>query len=222
MVVYRYPMRWARIEDELRRIDLYSATSPEEVFDGCKTLCETVIKTILTETHTMTDEECDGLSLEALKPLLCEILELPDDHAKLTKAQITYLQNTRNTAGIAGHGRSLSRQAEIRQALEKERVEHILALTDTLLTDIIHCFEKKFPAIDFSEINEQNEAYDDFVDGQYSGITINEVPYLASEILFNVDRTAYNNGLKEFQATQEDAHIDSELGTEIMTENTNG
>ncbi len=199
IIALKYPDRWGAITNEISRIDLALATTKEEVSDKCKTLCETVLKTVLVITKTKTEEECESLGMEALKPLVCNLLKLAEADKKLFNAEITYLQNTRNNDGTGGHGRSLQRQAEIRSSINENELDHLISLTDSLVTTIVHRFEEKFPSAEAGNRLKNDANYENFIDSQHEATVINGVHYAASEILYSTDPTAYATGLAEFK-----------------------
>jgi len=199
IIALKYPSRWSSITNEISRIDLALATTKEEVSDKCKTLCETVLKTVLVITETKTEEECESLGMEALKSLACDLLKLAEADKKLFNAEITYLQNVRNNDGTGGHGRSLQRQEEIRSSINENELDHLISLTDSLVATIVHRFEEKFPSAKVGSSFKNDANYESFIDSQNKATMINGVRYAASEILYSTDPTAYASGLAEFK-----------------------
>lgn len=197
--VLRHPERWAGLTDEIRRIDLVLTTSPEEVKDKCKTLCESVIKTMLVASGTKTEEECEYADMNGLKNWTCAFLILEDRDEKVVKAEITYLYESRNNAGTGGHGRSLQRQREIRERVDERENERYLSVTDSLLSDLVNRYEKQYPGEEQEEL--RDERYDEWLDEAYGSFNILEASYAASEVLYRVDPTAYAEGFEQYKLT---------------------
>ena len=110
-IITDHPKRWSGLQDEIRRFDLALATAPDEIPDKCKTLAEIVLKTILVDSGEKTDVECDSMDMEGLKVCVCQKLSLISTEDLLIKAELTYINSTRNDFGVTCHGRSLLRQS---------------------------------------------------------------------------------------------------------------
>lgn len=197
-IITDHPKRWSGLQDEIRRFDLALATAPDEIPDKCKTLAEIVLKTILVDSGEKTDVECDSMDMEGLKVCVCQKLSLISTEDLLIKAELTYINSTRNDFGVTGHGRSLLRQSEIRNNVDPQKNEHLMQLVDNLLTQIILVYEQKFPAAD--NPLEPNDKYDEEINSTNDKIVINGIEYLPSEVLFNVDPDTYRSGLAEYNA----------------------
>ncbi len=195
-----HPQRWSSLETEIRRVDLVLSTAPEEIRDKCKTLCETVMKTIIISALVATEQECEAMNMDGLKTLVCRALALEDEDLVVTKAEILFLTRARNRSGMAGHGRSLQRQGELRGVVDERGNERLLGMTDTLLGNLIHQFEKKFPLA--QESPGRNNDYDIYLDAVFGKLIINDTEYVASDILYEVDPIAYEEGLRQFSESQ--------------------
>lgn len=193
--VLRHPERWAGLTDETRRIELVISTAPEEVKDKCKTLCESVLKTMLVSSSVKTEPECESADMNALKTWSCELLELSESDAKIVKAEVTYLYEGRNRDGIGGHGRSLQRQREIRDEVDERENERYLSVCDSLLADLIYRFERRFPV---TAKNARNKDFDESLDSMHGPFDILTETYSASEIVYGLSPDIYQAALNEY------------------------
>lgn len=187
--------RWQGLAAEVRRMDLALSTTPDEVMDKCKTLCEMVLKSILVFAGSKTDDECDSMNMENLKALVCQTLSLTDAEKDLVKAEITFLVRSRNALGTAGHSRSLQRQLQIRELVNEKDNERALSVADSLLPHLIDRFEVEYPE---PETLERNDNFDTHLDGAFGKIKIYDTDYAASDVLHELDPVAYTAGLSEF------------------------
>lgn len=188
--------RWSALATEIRRIDLVLNTTPDEVPDKCKTLCEIVLKSILVFSKAKTDDECDSMTMENLKELVCQTLSLTDAEKDLVKAEILFLARSRNVRGTAGHGRSLQRQQEIRDSANEKDNDRFLSVSDSLIPFLIETFEAQYP--EPHEKLERSESFDAYLDSEFGTIQIYDAHYPASDVLHEVDPLGYELGLKSF------------------------
>lgn len=193
--------RWQGLGDEVRRLDLVVNTTPDEVTDKCKTLCEMVLKSILVFAGAKTDDECDSIDMEGLKMLVCQTLSLDSAEADLIKAEITFLARSRNTRGTAGHGRSLQRLRELRELANEKDNERILGIADSLLPYLIDKFETQYPEPE--KTLERDSSYDTYLDIAFGKIKIYDMEYPASDVLHELDPVAYATGFKDFSEFEE-------------------
>lgn len=193
----KYAHRWAVLDDEIQRLNLSQSSAKYEVVDRCKTLCESVLKEILLVTNTKSESEVDSMKIPELTGLVCNMLNIGDEEDKLIKAESTYISETRNSSGTVGHGFGLQRQAAIREAVDDDQVNRVLAVTDSLLTTLVmHC-EREFPQQEEEAIIRDTN-YDNFLDERYDPIMINSEEYYASDILYMQNPDAYEKGKEEY------------------------
>ncbi len=140
--------------------------------------------------------------MDGLKALVCTTLQLEDEDLLVTKAEISFLTRARNRSGVAGHGRSLQRQNELRDAVDKRENERLLGMTDILLGNLIHQFERKFPLSKNNLV--RNSEYDTYLDTAFGRLVISDTEYVASDILYEFDPIAYEDGLRQFGDIQND------------------
>jgi len=201
--VLRHPERWSGLSDEVRRIELVITTAPEEIKDKCKTLCDTVLKTMLISSGTKTELECDHSDMNNLKAWSSELLELNQRDGKLVKAEITFLYEGRNSGGISGHGRSLQRQHEIRSGVNDRENERYLSVCDSLLSDLIYRFEAKYPTV---SVNDRNQEFDASIDSDCGPFSVLSETYTASEVLYNLSPDIYRMASNESALEEQNNH----------------
>jgi hypothetical protein len=201
-----HSLRWGGLAEEIRRTDLALTTTPEEVIDKCKTICESVLKSILVEQKIKSEDETEKIDMEGLKVLLLEHLPFEEVDRNLIRSEIDFIVRLRNQSGVGGHGRSLQRQTELRLQIDPKRNERALLTVDSLLTFLIQFFEDTYP---INDSNERFEVYDEYLDTTYDPVDIEGLQYTASEIVSNTNPEWYKKAATEFIINQEEQSEDN-------------
>ena len=199
------------MQQQIELIETSVVTYPNNVFDIAKALVETCCKTILTDRSVAYDKDSDLPQL--FRSLLENIRMVPEDHSgdselqgkvrKLvgaTQAMVTALCELRNHAGMSSHGKDAFEIALLpAQALFAARTAD--ALVSYLFTmHLDHTGPRDGARRRHSDMPDFNA----YVDDLHSKVTIFTYEYSASEVLFEVDRSAYDD---EFEAYTADADI---------------
>lgn len=187
--------RWGALGSEIRRVDLILNTAPEEIPDKCKTLCESILKSILIDQKLKTEEDTEAINMEGLKALVLEHLPLEETDKSIIRAQIDFIVTRRNNSGVGGHGRSIQRQSQLRSEVCTRDVEYVLAITDSLTSFIVDFFEEKFPVKNDSE---RFGLYDEFLDSTYEIVNIEGNEFSPSEIMFYANPAGYKKAAQDF------------------------
>lgn len=202
--------RWEPLEEYISRIEAYLHTDFGLAIENSKSILESISKEI-----------CDGKSIELGKS------ESISSMLKKTCKAIGYnggdlvtqlstsianighqMGNLRNEIGSISHGRTMEQLKDRNSGIDELTKEFLIDTTELVSCFLIRNFENENPRkqgetlvelLDYDESESFNESWDDsfgeFVMGDYS--------YLASEILFNVDKQAYVNEYKAFTEVEE-------------------
>lgn len=201
---------WAGLSTYIDRIETHIEIDFSHSLENAKALLESVGKEI-----------CDknGVELGA-KPSVNSVLKKCFSSMgyangtlvnQVSSALATIAQQVgelRNDIGLTSHGKSLD---EIKQRNSKVDVltrEFLIDTVETVCVFIIRNYEsnkeKKAAeqledTLDYWEAEDFNEYWDDI----YGEFEMGSSSYLASEILFNVDKQAYVNAYVEYTETEE-------------------
>lgn len=115
--------------------------------------------------------------------------------------------NLRNEIGLTSHGKSLEEIKQRNSKVDLLTKEFLIDTVETVCVFIIRNFESKKEkkatelleeTLDYWEAEEFNEFWDD----SFGEFKMGDYSYLASEILFNVDKQAYVNEYKAYTETE--------------------
>ena len=205
-----------RVELAIKEIEANVKERPGLVFDYAKSLIETTCKTILKEKGHTADENWKVQQLASFT--MKAVVRVPDGHPDPTAAKkrietalsglvgvVHGIGELRNLDGELGHGKEADRVT-----LESCHAEFAARSADAVIKFLVEAHRNAqeadgaAPALSYFEHPEFN----DFVDEAHPEVRILTGQYKASEVLFQMDRQTYKDGLDEFleaQATIETA-----------------
>lgn len=200
-----------QIQHQVKAIEQAMYDTPALVFDLAKALVETVCKTILDELGVAYDNNFDTPKL--LKETMSQLRLFPSGHASPSevsesiKKTINGLMTTvqglcelRTKEGMASHGREAF-------SASLEPVQAMLAANaaDAIVGFLWDIHKSYSPTSQPERLSYgDNPEFNEWVDQIHEPpVKIFELPYKYSEILFHIDRQAYCDELREFNASTE-------------------
>ena len=204
-----------QIERQIQTIEHAVNEAPPLSFDMCRSLIETVCKTILKDRNAIPEGNPD--LPELFRQTLRHLVLLPESHIdnpqlrdtlrKTVNGLQTVVQGLcelRNQEGMA-HGREadvsfLSRSHALMAARATDSIIHFLFSSHKG-----HLVEGPAPGLEYND----NPEFNDFLDESNDTIIISGLKYTPSEVLYNIDREAYREFLQDFQ--DEVAHGSDEI-----------
>lgn len=200
---------------------------PGIAFTHCRGLLETVCITILADrgVEIPPDSKPNWLMSQAVKSLELTALNPDDKEAERGVAGVLKGLNSlvdgvvalRNSQGVGPHGRD---------ALESVLSVEYAMLTATAVDAAVGLmFRLHQEQIGRDSINHLrfgvHSDFDEYLDGKYSDIQVEEVPISASQALYHQDRLAYRRSLVEFKNRAEEKNEGIVEG-EMMSEGSDG
>ncbi|MEM7028194.1 MAG: abortive infection family protein [Chloroflexota bacterium] len=192
--------RWEDLEIYPQRIETFLDSDFMVAIENGKALLETICKTILDE-QKQTYTNNDNVNKLTRNTLLALGLVGDKQIAGFGNGLISALQNLgelRNRIGDASHGRSLVDK-------RNNKLELLSAYFLVNAVEIIACFLIEYYELEFPRKTEQEEAtYDDFrpfndyFDDLHGTVPVADYDFLASEILFTLDSTAYDSEYQQY------------------------
>lgn len=195
------------IEKQVQTLELAIAENNTGLaFDMAKALVESICITILK------DRDCEPTKKNDLPGLLKETLKelqlVPDEHPDGKKpteslkriangltSTIAGICELRNAEGFASHGKD----AYTLQALDPVQV-HLVARAADAVVNFLFKAHKNYITQPLERIRYQdNPEFNKYLDDAHDQILILGLPYLPSEILFNLDRNAYYDNLISYK-----------------------
>lgn len=211
----------AHIEEQVRSIEQAVVENPALAFDLARTLVETVCRTILAERKVAYSEEDDlpklfktvGNHLPFLPPTASSEAEIRESLQRTLNGLSTTIQGIcelRNQCGFASHGSDGPRPAmETAQALMAAEA------ADTIVGFLhrVHRQDSTLPPSPRASYD-TNQAFNDWVDAMYGPISIFDIEFLASEVLFQMEPESYRIYAAEFDEEAEGTRNDESAAAE--------
>lgn len=199
--------RWDKLHIICTKIESYLEIDFSVSAESCKSLIETICKTILDEKELEYSKNEKILSLVG-KTLSCLELSTSSGQLKqLSRQLVTIVRNIaeiRNDITVFSHGRSLS-QHKI-DSLDNITSSFLIQSTSSICSFLIQFFENTLvrkPSdkhIIYSDFEEFNNSLDD----EYGDVIIADNTYPTSEALFYIDQTAYNTRYNDYLESSDD------------------
>jgi len=197
--------RWSELETYINRIETHIEIDFSHSLENAKALLETVGKEICTcnSVELGTTPSINSVLKKAFSSMGYANSNLVNQVSSALATIGQQVGELRNEIGLTSHGKSL---AEIKQRNNKVDLltrEFLIDTVELVSVFLIRNFETKHlrtahetltDSLDYLDAENFNESWDDF----YGEFEMGDYSYLASEILFNVDKQAYINEYKAF------------------------
>ena len=195
---------WSELTIYADRIEAYRAADFSHSLENAKALLETIGKEICS---------CKGVTLE----------ETPSTNSILKKAfsaigysgdnMVTRISSSlatigqqigelRNNIGTTAHGRSLEELRERNSTVDELTREFLLDSTVIVACFLIRAFENNAQIISSPDVDQitydASSEFNEFWDDLYGEFAMGDYSYPASEVLYNVDYSAYKVEQKAF------------------------
>lgn len=197
-----------QIRQQVEAIEEAMTGRPALVFDLAKALVESISKTVLTDLGVTFDNNWDCPKL--FKEALIRLQLFPDGHAapsavtdslkKVANGLNTAVQGLcelRSNEGIAGHGRD-----GFAQTLEGVQAELAARASDAAVSFIWSAHRKYLRVPDVKRVRyEDMTDFNDWIDFAMheEPVTIFQVSYRQSELLFKADPDGYRNAYPDYE-----------------------
>jgi hypothetical protein len=195
--------KWQALEAYILRIESYSETSPGLVIENCKSLIESIYKTIIVEVGNKTAEELKNDDIGKLNKQVRVILHLEErGYSQIIGSFSNAIAQFRNSLGETSHGKDIYTLEENRTALFEDEIAFLLATTDNIAFFLLSYYKNLYPG--FAEKRrkltyEDHSEFNDWFDENEPSVNVRDVDLSPSEVLFNNDEEAYKTYLLEYQ-----------------------
>ncbi len=192
--------RWSELTLYVDRIEAHIESDFSHSLENAKALLETVGKEICKAKgqELSTTSSINGVLKNAFSALGYSNSNLVNQIASALATIGQQVGELRNEIGPTSHGRSLEEIHERNNSVDILTREFLLDTVEIVSSFLIRNFENENPrktkepleeTLDYLEAEEFNEFWDD----SFGEFEMGDYSYLASEILFNVDKQAYLN-----------------------------
>jgi hypothetical protein len=191
--------KWKPLDGTLVRIETYRDSDGALVLESCKSLIESICRTILEdleETPSATE------SLQSLVSKTCEKMGCLSNTKDLVRSFVTVAQRLgefRNDFAVVGHGASVYQLEERRSKITKVSTYFMISTVEQLAVFLIAVYQEEYPLQKQAKIrHEDNPDFNAKFDELVEPINIGDYgPYSPSELLFNIDIDAYKTELSK-------------------------
>jgi len=195
--------KWQVLEPYILRIESYVTDNPGLVIENCKSLIESIFKTIIVEVENKTADELKNDDIGNLNKQVRTILQLDErGYSKIIGSFSSAIAQFRNSYGEISHGKDIYTLEENRNALFEDEVNFLLATTDNIAYFLLSYYRNLYPSLaekmkkmEYTDNAEFNEWFDETV----PVVIIKDVELSPSQILFEHDIEAYKSYLLEYQ-----------------------
>ena len=191
--------KWQPLDKHVQRIEAYSDNDPVFIVENSKALIESICKTILKEAN----EEYDAsVNVNKLVKDALKHLGVLNQNIQIANALVTISQKIgelRNAFGTVSHGQPID-DLEKGSPISQATSDFILNVTDNLACYILHVYHHEHPQRNVPRLGyKDNDEFNVHLDELYEKALIASNEYLPSEILFNLDLTAYKAALSDYK-----------------------
>ncbi len=200
-------LKWKVLEECILRIEGFSNTEYGLVVENCKSLIESIFKTIIREVDKKTDDDLKNWNISKLYKRTKTILQIEKEYyVKIIGSFSSTIAQYRNKLGEISHGKDIYTLQENKNALIKHEVEFLLSMTDSIAFFILSAYSNHYP--NFTRKNRklayQNyEEFNEWFDGYEPPVIVKGSEFSQSKVLFNEDEEAYKIELLEYREKDE-------------------
>lgn len=203
--------RWAGLELYTERIETYKERDFSQSVENAKALLETIGKEICCSKGIILDSNSSINSV--LKKAFVTIGYSNNGLVTQISGALAnigqQIGDLRNEIGATSHGHSLEELKERNNKVDELTREFLIDSTVIIACFLIRAFENENPRgpsiEDTKDLYEDNIDFNDFWDDLYGEFEMGDYSYTASEILYNVDYSAYITEKKAYNESEEGA-----------------
>lgn len=199
--------KWQALSDYVFRIETYQASSPGLVIENCKSLVESIFKTILVEADSKTEADLKDCDISSLYKQVKKILFFEEKgYLNIIGSFSNAISEFRNKLGETSHGKDVYTLENNRSALFDDEITFLLSATDNISFFLLSYYKNLYPA--YAEKRkvlkyEDNQEFNDWFNETEETVSLVGVSLLPSRVLFDGDIEAYKTSLSEYLGKNE-------------------
>jgi len=200
-------VKWQALGDYVLRIETYRDSSPGLVIENCKSLVESIFKTILVEVNRKTPDELKNCNIKNLYEQVEKTLFFEKQgYCKILEGFSAAIADFRNRFGETSHGKDIYTLETNRNLLFDDEVLFLLSTTDNISYFLLSYYKNLYPA--YAEKRkwleyEDNQEFNEWFDETEDAVSLGGVSLLPSRVLFDGDKEAYKTSLSEYLGKNE-------------------
>jgi hypothetical protein len=200
-------VKWQALGDYVLRIETYRASSPGLVIENCKSLVESIFKTILVEADSKTEADLKDCDIGNLYKQVKKVLFFEEKgYLNIISSFSSAISEFRNKLGETSHGKDIYTLENNRTALFDDEILFLLSITDNISYFLLSYYKNLYPA--YAEKRkeleyEDNQEFNEWFDDTEGAVSLGGVSLSPSRVLFDGDMEAYKTSLSEYLGKNE-------------------
>lgn len=200
-------VKWQALGDYVLRIETYRASSPGLVIENCKSLVESIFKTILVEADSKTEADLKDCDIGNLYKQVKKVLFFEEKgYLNIIGSFSSAISEFRNKLGETSHGKDIYTLENNRTALFDDEILFLLSTTDNISYFLLSYYKNLYPA--YAEKRkeleyEDNQEFNEWFDETEEAVSLGGVSLSPSRVLFDGDTEAYKTSLSEYLGKNE-------------------
>lgn len=200
-------IKWQSLGRYILRIQTFNDTSPGIVIENCKSLVESICKTILVEATSETEEtlkECSASNLYGK----VKTLFFTDDqvYKNIIGSYVNAISEYRNKLDETSHGKDIYTLEGNQDTLIDNEIQFLIGATDDVASFLMSYYTDQYPQYAAKKsilIYDDNSEFNEWFDETEDLILVGGVSLSPSHVLFDGDREAYKTSLSEYLGKNE-------------------
>lgn len=225
LVIAQYG-RWVLYLDYVQRIEAHVGVDFSHCLENAKALLEGIGKEICAQKGlNLADKSTiNGVLKNAFSVLGYSNSSLVNQISSALATIGQQMGELRNEIGPTAHGKPLAEMEVRNTKVDLLTQEFLIDTTVSIAAFLIRAFEADSPILSGVNANEpieyiEAEEFNNYWDDIFGDFEMGTYSYVASEILYNVDRQAYQNEYKLFINEPDTSESEIEDESEALTEN---
>jgi hypothetical protein len=199
--------KWQALSDYVLRIESYWETSPGLVIENCKSLIESIFKTILVEVNSQTDDDLKNCDIGNLYRQVKAVLFFKErGYSNIIGSFSNAISEFRNKFGETSHGKDIYTIESNRNALFNDEIHFLLSTTDSIAFFLLSYYKNLYPQQVKKKkelVYEDNQEFNNWFDETRDQVIVEGVSLLPSRVLFDGDPDAYKTFLVDYLGKNE-------------------
>lgn len=195
-------VKWKALGDYVLRIETYRVSSPGLVIENCKSLVESIFKTILVEADSKTEDELKNCDIGNLYKQVKKVLFFEEKgYLNIIGSFSSAIGEFRNKLGETSHGKDIYTLENNRSALFDDEILFLISTTDNISYFLLSYYKNLYPvhAGKRKELKyEDNQDFNEWFDETEEAVILSGVSLSPSRVLFDGDIEAYKTSLSEY------------------------
>ena len=172
------------------------------VIENCKSLVESILKTILVKLGKETPETLKNLSIAELNKKVKDVLSIETSNSQQIIGKfLDKLNKLRNNVGEVSHGKDIHTLEANRGSISDDDISFLTSTTDSFSSFLLNRYARASSAPSKNRkatLYNDNKEFNEWIDDTREDISILGTTLSPSRVLFDSDPVAYKQSLGEY------------------------